>query len=239
MRVINYRIFKTVHVKTEVTKLTPLPIPNKTDLYHLAIPSIVNDLPDDIMFISEVLLIAPHSTGNYIPKLIKVGASINNMSTSTLSKGVEIKILVLDNFANNSINTITSMQSFKASAAGDVSPMLPGDSIVMSRQMEEEVSLNKSDSTKLLSIIDNKAFDEDFNEEEQVNVKPPVNNNSNNNVAPVVKTLTIDPPQPKRKRGRPKGSKNKVPGQLEMKQLLVTKDEYNNNIQEETIEEEN
>ena len=65
------------------------------------------------------------------------------------------------------------------------------------------------------------------------------NNNSNNNIAPVVKTLTIDPPQPKRKRGRPKGSKNKIPGQLEMKQLLVTKDEYNNNIQEETIEEEN
>nr|DAE84990.1 MAG TPA: hypothetical protein [Caudoviricetes sp.] len=231
MRIINYRIFKPVHVKTEVTKLTSLPITNSTDSYYLVTPIIINDLPNDVVFLSESILIAPNSTYNYIPKLVKVGANLNSSFTTILPKGIEIKVVVIDSLGSESL-TITSTESYKASGKGDnltVTPMLPTDGAIIAKELEEE-AMGTSETNKLLDIIDSKAINEDFSDEEQVNVTHTITHREE-----VLQPL-ITNDKPKKRRGRPKGSKNKVPGQLEMKQLLTANDEetnYNNVIDEE------
>lgn len=243
VRVINYRIFKPIHVKTEVTKLTALPITNNTDSYYLVTQIIINDLPNDVIFLNESILIAPHTTYNYIPKLLKVGANLNSSFTSILPKGVEIKVIILDSIGGQDL-AITSTESYKASGSGDnitVTPMLETDGSTIAKEMQEEV-MGIADTNKLLSIIDRKAVDEDYNEEEQINVThnnvkvsaigDEVNRSSEQKLQPL-----MDDGKSKKRRGRPKGSKNKVPGQLAMKQLLIANEEANYN-NDSTYEEE-
>lgn len=243
MRVINYRIFKPVHVKTEVTKLTALPISNNTDSYYLVTQIIINDLPNDVIFLNESILIAPHTTHNYIPKLLKIGANLNSSFTSILPKGVEIKVIILDSIGGQDL-AITSTESYKASGTGDnitVTPMLETDGSIIVKEMQEE-AMGITNTNKLLSIIDRKAVDEDYNEEEHINVThnnvkvsaigDEVNRSSEQKLQPL-----MDDGKSKKRRGRPKGSKNKVPGQLAMKQLLIANEEANYN-NDSTYEEE-
>ena len=113
MRILEYKIPNQIFVKAEITKLTPLPINNNSDNYYLLIPSVSSTLPDNVMFVQETLLIPPHTTSNYIPKIVKLGVTISESLATPLSKGIEIKIVILDNIVNE-ISALTDSSYVKA-----------------------------------------------------------------------------------------------------------------------------
>lgn len=112
MRILEYKIPSQLYVKAEITKLTPLPIPNNTDKYYLVIPSLNSTLADNVMFIQETLLIPPHTTLSYTPKIVKLGVTLSESLATSLPKGIEIKILILDNI-DNEISAVTESTSVR------------------------------------------------------------------------------------------------------------------------------
>lgn len=107
MRILNYKIQSAINVKAEITKLVGFPIKNETDSFYLVIPTLISTLPDNVMFIQETLLIEPHSTKDYIPKVVKLGVTLSQSSATKLPKGIEIKLIVIDDIKNE-ISNISS-----------------------------------------------------------------------------------------------------------------------------------
>lgn len=109
MRILNYKIQSAINVKAEITKLTGFPIKNETDSFYLVIPTLISTLPDNVMFIQETLLIEPHSIKDYIPKVVKLGVTLSQSSATKLPRGIEIKLIVIDDIKNELSNISSTM----------------------------------------------------------------------------------------------------------------------------------
>lgn len=109
MRILNYKIQSAINVKAEITKLTGFPIKNETDSFYLVIPTLISTLPDNVMFIQETLLIEPHFIKDYIPKVVKLGVTLSQSSATKLPRGIEIKLIVIDDIKNELSNISSTM----------------------------------------------------------------------------------------------------------------------------------
>lgn len=113
MRVLEYKIHKQIFVKATITSLAPCPIVNDSDNFYLVIPTLNSELPDDILFIQEAILVSPHTNTNYIPKVVKLGVTLSQSVASQLPRGIEIKLIIFDNI-NNEIQSVTNVDYIKA-----------------------------------------------------------------------------------------------------------------------------
>ena len=113
MRVLEYKIQKQIFVKAEITKLTAYPIVNNSDNFYLVIPTLISELPDNIMFIQENILVNPHTTVNYIPKVVKLGVTLSQSVASQLPRGIEIKLIIFDNITDE-VQSVTNIDYIKA-----------------------------------------------------------------------------------------------------------------------------
>ena len=146
MRIIEYKIPNQIFVKAEITKLTPLPITNDTNSYNMVIPSVTSSLPNNIMFIQETLLIPPYTTSNYIPKIVKLGVTLSQSMATALPKGIELKLLVIDNIAAQ-LN-ITDVSNVKANNKLQ-QRFVPIDSDNVVRKLEENDNVILTDDAKI------------------------------------------------------------------------------------------
>ena len=97
MKIIEYSISSLVHIKSEITKLSPLQVENKSNNYSVVIPILISSVPDDIMFIAENMLIPPQSTGSYYPKFVKLGGTtFSNFIAPGKLSGITINLIVFD-----------------------------------------------------------------------------------------------------------------------------------------------
>lgn len=161
MRIIEYKIPTQIFVKAEITKLSPLPITNNSDNYYMIIPTVTSILPDNIMFIQETMLVAPCTTSNYIPKLVKLGVSLSQSMATALPKGIELKLLVIDNIPNQlHITDISSIKNSNKNVQQMVVPMnserivsnINNDNVLMS----DGVKVHADNTQRgLLNAIDN------------------------------------------------------------------------------------
>lgn len=105
LRCINYNVDSAIYIKSEVTKLSSVSIVNNSSNYCVAIPILQTNIPDNVIFLSDGLLIAPNSTEAYVPKFVKLscGTISSNMIAAKLN-GVNIKIVVLDLALDDSID---------------------------------------------------------------------------------------------------------------------------------------
>ena len=111
MQIFNYKISKNIFVKAEITKLTPFPIKNDTDNYYVVIPSVVSQLPNNVMFIPKIMIIDPHTNAEYTPEIVKLGVTLAESISTGLSKGIEIKLLIIDNVEDLAdISSITTVK---------------------------------------------------------------------------------------------------------------------------------
>lgn len=99
MKILDYVINTKVFIKTEPTAFSALPIDNSSDNFYLVIPSLISDLPNDVMFISYSILIPPHTTKDYIPKFVRLGASNIGQRLSTEVTGIKLKLIIIDSIA--------------------------------------------------------------------------------------------------------------------------------------------
>lgn len=111
MQIFNYKISKNIFVKAEITKLTPFPIKNNTDNYFVVIPSIVSQLPNNVMFIPKTIIIDPHTNAEYTPEIVKLGVTLAESISTGLPKGIEIKLLIIDNVKDlTDVSSITTVK---------------------------------------------------------------------------------------------------------------------------------
>lgn len=242
MRIINYKINKLIYIKTQITKLTPVLIENNSNQYYFVLSSVVSSIPDDTMFIPETLLIAPHSSEYYTPKLVKIGATFSGSMNTKLPKGIEIKILVFDNIDNKAF-TITDTSTFKANEeknsniSHNTHNMMKIDSDSIMRQINDQMDDNvrENESERLLDIIDSKiGGPEELYEDQEVdsrvkvredNTKPIITYEMSTNPTTSEKIVAS---KSRRSRGRPKKNSVNKAAQEEMKDLLVPNNEEDN-----------
>lgn len=96
MKILDYVINSKVFIKTEPTAFTSLPIDNTSDNFYLILPTLVNELPNDVMFINDSLLIAPHTTKDYIPKFVRLGTPNIGQRLSVEVNGIKLKLIIID-----------------------------------------------------------------------------------------------------------------------------------------------
>ena len=128
MRILNYRIQSTINVKAEITKLTGFPIKNETDSFYLVVPTLISTLPDNVMFIQETLLIEPHSTKDYTPKVVKLGVTLSQSSATKLPKGIEIKLIIIDNIKSE-LSSITSTMNIRSKNTNNLKNNITKDNV--------------------------------------------------------------------------------------------------------------
>ena len=119
MRVLNYKITSPINVKAEITRLPSFPITNETDSYYLVIPVLESVLPDNVAYIQECMLIEPHTTKQFVPKFVKLGVSLSTSLATKLNKGVELRLMLIEDILNNvaihSVSSISTNNDTKAS----------------------------------------------------------------------------------------------------------------------------
>ena len=197
LRIIEYKIPTQIFVKAEITKLSPLPIVNNSNNYNIVIPSVVTNLPDNIMFIQETLIVNPNSTENYIPKLIKLGVTLSQSMATSLPKGIELKLLIIDNIsAQFNIDDITTIKS-NDSKKNNQSPIMQVDSNSIKKNIDNNVIISDGDKIKvdnerkfLLDTVD-KMLDK---QEEKLRTIS-TNTIGNNSAVPIVNELPIQEQQ--------------------------------------------
>lgn len=158
MRILEYKMQHNIFVKSEITKLSPLNIKNDSDNYNLVIPSLISELPDNIMFIQECIIINPKSSINYIPKLIKLGINISQSFATPLPKGIEIRLLIIDNISDQ-INNVSSyeLKHVKNNNSANVIDNTAVNSNNKSTYITDNTKVNVDNNTMmLLQSIDNK-----------------------------------------------------------------------------------
>ena len=106
MRLLEYNIKSQVFIKAEITKLTAYPIKNDSNNYYVVIPILKTDLPNNIMFLNDTIIVDPHSTYNYVPKFIKMGVTLSQSMATALPNGVSIRLLIIDNIEDMSIDNV-------------------------------------------------------------------------------------------------------------------------------------
>ena len=197
MRIIEYKIPTQIFVKAEITKLSALPITNNSNNYYIVIPSIITNLPDNIMFIQETLIINPNSTANYVPKLIKLGVTLSQSMATALPKGIELKLLIIDDInAQFNINDVTTIKSNeKRNGNNNTSPIMQVDSNSIKKDISDDnVIISDGDKVKvdqerkyLLDTVDRMLVK---NEIQQVNASY-INNVGDNSAKPIVNEVAI------------------------------------------------
>ena len=206
MRLLEYSIKNQVFIKAEITKLTAYPIKNDTDNYYVVIPILNTDIPNNIMFINETLIIDPHTIGNYVPKFIKMGVTLSQSLATSLPNGVTIRLLIIDSIENMAINniqhiTVTSKNSIANMGNKSINPNHAASYIT-----DNKVIKTDSNTMNILSMIDDKLNGNNSNN---------IDNNANQNYdvnEVIIKTTPQKPPiqydtngNPiKRGRGRPR-----------------------------------
>lgn len=220
MRILEYRIKKQISVKAEITTLIPFPIDNDSDNYCLVIPSVISELPNNVMFIQDILIVEPHSKVNYYPKIVKLGITINQTITTLLPKGIELKILILDNIKDE-VFKVDSIESLKLNSRSfnqsdnnkDLSYVSDG-SVIKPKDKEQFSILQKIDN-----VLESKSNYKKEKEVESI---------QQDNIEISVKPQVAEEQQPVVKRGRGRPRKNSV-----VNNPVVEKQDSNNNTNSE------
>ena len=155
MRLLEYNIKSQVFIKAEITKLTAYPIKNDSDNYYVVIPIIKTDLPNNIMFLNETIIVDPHSTANYVPKFIKMGVTLSQSMATALPNGVSIRLLIIDNIENMSIDNIQHItvhnKNSNNSTNKPTNPNKLGSYVTDNRIVKTDIN-----TMDILSVIDSK-----------------------------------------------------------------------------------
>ena len=250
MRIIEYKIPTQIFVKAEITKLSALPITNNSNNYYIVIPSVVTNLPDNIMFIQETLIINPNSTANYVPKLIKLGVTLSQSMATALPKGIELKLLIIDNVdAQFNINDVTTIKSNEKKNNNNTSPIMQVDSNSIKRNINEDDNVIISDGDKirvdrerkyLLDTVDKMLIKHEI-QQDNISYGNTINI-GDNSASAIVNEITIqqeqqdqiissEAPIKKRGRGRPRKypiaqlTNHEKEVQTEFKTLMLEQDE--------------
>lgn len=193
MRIFEYKISKNIYVKAEITKLTPFPINNDTDNYFIVIPSVISVLPNNVMFIPKTMIIDPHTKADYVPEIVKLGVTLAESISTGLPKGIEIKLLVIDNIRQDltDVSSITTVRIGNSTSSKVGRPK-------STKKVDKEENSKPVDAEQefLLDMIDNHKEINDYNSD--VDTTNENDNDTelekeeivqeNNNVIPVVKT---------------------------------------------------
>ena len=182
MKIIEYKIPSQIYVKAEITKLIALPINNSSDNYYMIIPSVISTLPDNVMFIQETLLVPPHSVVNYIPKIVKLGVTLSQSLPTKLTKGIDIRLLVIDNINNLSITGNDVVKKVQAKS-NKIENNYNKDNIFVSDGVKVVVDDQRK---QLLGAIDEVIVNNEMAVESL--------NNKNNNISqqPIVKEVNLE-----------------------------------------------
>lgn len=197
MKIVEYIIQTQLYVKPEITKLSPWPIRNDSDNYYIVIPTMTSVLPDNVMFVQETLIVNPHSSAQYVPKLVKLGMNLSQSYAVKIPNGIKIRLLVIDD--------VRSMAITESSIIKNTTTSMERQPIV-----HDPKDLNRED---ILSSIDKRIE----------NVDQPRMRADDNSASPIVNEINLETnapvyehvAPPKRKRGRP--PKQKV---LELQEII-------------------
>lgn len=219
MKIIQYEVNNSVFIKAEPTKLTPLPLNNDSDGYYLVIPSIVSELPDDIMFIAESILVPPHSHIQYYPKMVKMGVSLSQSIATKITTGIVIKLIVIDNI--NEQITVNESYTIKTGSKRTPTPQPPAP-------VSDGITIKADPNTLgILTMIDKQIDKREKMYDNNIvvkNSKPDVVISESYSSASSIIDET-----PKRKRGRPPKKKVEL-NQEEINNILI--DDENEDIED-------
>lgn len=177
MKIVEYLISSQIFVKPEITKLSPWSIKNESDNFYIIIPTVTSQLPDNVMFIQETLIVDPHSSSQYIPKLIKLSMNLSQSFATKLPNGIKIRLLIIDDI--KSLSTITGSSVVKGSIQSINQEIIKSD--------ELDIKSNKKSETDiLLSAIDKKLIDNS-----SLNLKA-----EDNSVEPMINEIMLEIGEP-------------------------------------------
>ena len=166
MRIFEYKISKNIYVKAEITKLTPFPINNDTDNYFIVIPSVITNLPNNVMFIPKTIIIDPHTKVDYVPEIVKLGVTLAESMSTGLPKGIEIKLLIIDNIADlTDVSSVTTVRIANQSNSKVGRPKSIKNNIIK----EENTKPVDDEQAYLLNLIDNHKEVKDYNSDKEEN----------------------------------------------------------------------
>ena len=194
MKIVEYSISSQLFVKPEITRLSPWTIQNDSDNFYIIIPTVTSQLPDNVMFIQETLIVDPHTKNQYVPKLIKLNMNLTQSYSVKIPNGIKIRLLIIDDVKD--LSSIEESKIIKGSK--EYSNHIINKPLVVEKQ--------SNNVDPLLSSIDNK-----LNEDNSLNLKA-----EDNSATPIISEITLGTGNPVSsehtqctgRRGRPPKRKN-------------------------------